>query len=240
MNPALHTAVPDIREVFARFVLQLFDGSTGGTVPAGELTARLTPALKGKRFKPVQKYPDATFVCVGLPPGDYTIEVRSNEDTRPPVPPYYFARNFPFTVPEPASLPPPDPTQRPVWPGLPDISLSDERYPLDDPRQDARYLAQRRSTTLQPTVAYPFPPDATLVRGTVLDAANEPVAEATVEWAAGGQSIVTDADGQFVIFLPDFPKPPRIALTATHASLSTTKNIDVRRGMTVAANLQLT
>ncbi len=240
MNSALQTSEPDVRELSAKFVLQLFDGFTGGTVPVGELSARLIPARGGKRFGPVRKYPDATFVCVGLPPDDYTIEVRSNADARPPTASYYTDLSFDFTVPVSPAFPPPphDPQSPPIWPGIPDISLADPDLPLDHPRQAAAYLAERRRVTLAPTPAYPFPPDATLVRGTVLDGTNQPPGVALVEWIAGHQTITTGIDGQFVIFVRDLPKPPQITLRATRAAKTTTATIDVRRGMTVALNLQ--
>ncbi len=240
MNAALVTTESDLREVAVRFVVQLFDGFTGGTVPAGDLSARLTPELAGKRFRIVRKSPDATFVCIGLPPDDYTLTVTSNTDRVPATAPYYFARSYPFTVPPPPAIPPQlDPAEPLVWPGIPDISLADLDLPLDHPQQRAAFLAQRREATLLPTAAYPFPPDATLVRGTVLNAKNEPLAGAKVEWKDGGQTFLTGADGQFVVFLLDFPKPPQITLRATHHAATATRVIEVRRGTTVAVNLQV-
>ena len=130
------------------FALQLYDGFTGEP----QLQGQVTVSIAGQK-PPVAKTDSATFVFLNIGPGAYSISVQSSAQT-----PYYVPVNLPVTLPMP----------NPLWQTYPDPSVSDPTKPLDDPNQSAAYLAQRQPATLRPTPQYPFPPGATLVRGTVL------------------------------------------------------------------------
>lgn len=51
-----------------------------------------------------------------------------------------------------------------------------------------------------PSPAYRFPPSATLLRGVVLDAADDPVEDATVSIRHTDRETTTNEDGEFVLF----------------------------------------
>src|SRR5271165_5577456 len=152
----LKTLVPDFRELKLSLVLLFWDGYTGGNVLAGDVIVQI-----GGRKPLFQKAPVATFVFADLANDSYVVNVQSAANE-----PYYSPVNIPITLP----FPRPEDTlwaQPPIWPGYPDIALSDPDKMLDDPGQTAAYLGQRAFTTLWPTTNYPFPAGATLLRGTI-------------------------------------------------------------------------
>jgi hypothetical protein len=89
-----------------------------------------------------------------------------------------------------------------LWQTYPDPSLADKSKPLDDPNQPQAYRTQRALATLVPTTHYPFPPTATLVRGTVL-AGTVPLAGASVIRIGDPSGTASDANGEFVLFFDD-------------------------------------
>jgi hypothetical protein len=178
------------------FALQLFDGFT----KEGQLHGQVAVTITG-RPNPVPKTDWATFVFLDIPPGVYAIAVAPASDA-----PYY----LPVTV--PVTLPLPDP----LWQAYPDLSLADRTTRLDDPGQPAAYRAQRSLATLRPTPHYPFPPGATLVRGTVVSG-TRPLAGATVIRVGDPDGTLTDANGEFVLFFHDVNGMGQAAtIRATH------------------------
>ncbi len=157
--PTLTTTNPDVRLLTPTLVLLLRDGFTGDAPVAGSVLVNIGPA------KPTfTKGSDGAFVFATLPNGDYLMSVRSD-----PEQPYYLPVEIPITLPfvRPSeSLWNP----LPVWPGYPDLTLSDPDKTLDDPEQPAAYLIQRALSSLQPTTSYPFPAGATLLRGVIRNA----------------------------------------------------------------------
>jgi len=142
-------------ELKPALVLLLWDGFTGSNALAGDVVVRI-----GQTNPKFQTSP-AGFVFCNLANGSYIVNVKSTADE-----PYYLPADIPVTLP----FPRPEDTlwdKPPVWMGFPDIVLADPNKMLDDPGQTPAYLGQRALATLSPTVAYPFPADATLVRGLV-------------------------------------------------------------------------
>ncbi len=108
--------------------------------------------------------------------------------------------------------------------------------PIPGPGQPAAYLAQ---ATLRPTPHYPFPADATLVRGTVL-AAGAPLPSATVLRLGDAAGAVSDVDGEFVLFFDDVGVTGQAAtIQATHPHFSNTVDVPVtlQRGTTVSIRM---
>jgi hypothetical protein len=175
---------------------------------------------------PRRRLAEGLFAFFGLPAGTHQVRVRSADET-----PYY--RPTTITV----SLPP----ARATWPAFPDLSLADRAKPLDSPDQPIGYRLQRTRAALLPTPRYPFPPEATLVRGTVLRGLT-PVAGAAVTASANAAAATeTDAAGEFVLFVD---RPPAsggpINVTATPpASPPRTVTVPVRRHSTVVVPITL-
>jgi hypothetical protein len=223
------TRFPDIREQKLSFGLTLFDRVTKATHLLGSMTVRLAGKPPVPPFIPFRKSPEAIFLFSGLAPGNYRVEVRSNaEDQGSNDPPYYVQVDIPVTLPMP----------HPLWPAFPDALLADQDKPLDDATQNAAYRQQRALANLQPTTAYPFPGDATLVRGRVL-AGGLPLAGARVGVVGGEMAYRTGTDGEFVIF---FPRLTGVSQTVTlrteqaaHATVN--QNVVVRRAATVAVTI---
>jgi hypothetical protein len=225
------TRFPDIQEQKLAFGLTLFDRFTRASQLVGKTTVRLADMPPVPPFLPFQKSPEAIFLFSGLAPGNYRVEVRSNEaDQGSNDPPYYAPVDIAVTLPMP----------HPRWPAFPDALLADQRKPLDDPTQIAAYRQQRALATLQPTTAYPFPEDAILVRGRVL-AGGLPLAQATVEVDGGDLNYATGADGEYVLFFTRMTGVTQtVTLRAVHAlHAPVTRTVGLQRGMTVAANIEM-
>ncbi|MBV8282814.1 MAG: hypothetical protein JO347_12250 [Candidatus Eremiobacteraeota bacterium] len=210
------------------FALLLFDRFTG----LQQLVGRIAVSLAGKPsagpFVPFEKTPESTFLFFGLPPGNYTIQVQSNDETTQGLPPYYLPVQVPVTL----------PTPNPLWPAFPDVTLADQTKQLDDPTQPLAYREQHQQATLQPSTAYPFPAGSTLVRGTVL-LNKTPLAGATVQKVGDDLQYPTGSDGEFALFFTQISGAGQtITLQAKHALHPTVQQeVKVHRGMTVATNI---
>jgi hypothetical protein len=218
------TTFPDVRTLQLSLGLSLVDGVTRTMQLLGKVLVRLSERPK---VKPLYKSSEATYLFFDLPPGNYIVEVRSDDDT-----PYYQPVDIPIAIPR-ADL---------LWPAFPDKDLADQNKPLDDPEQPLAYRQQRATLTLQPTTAYPFSQGATLVRGTV-QFNGKPLAAATVQRVEHDQTYRTEENGEFVLFFPKITvaeeqKP--ITLRATHAlHLDIDQDVQLRRGMTVVSNFAM-
>jgi hypothetical protein len=210
------------------FALQLFDGFTGQCQLEGEVAV----SIAGRKPR-YAKTDSATFVFLDLGAGAWTISVQPSPRT-----PFY----LPVTI--PVSLPLADP----LWQAYPDLSLADRSKPLNDPSQPAAYKAQRALATLRPTPSYPFPPGATLVRGTVL-AGGVPLAGATVIRVGDDAGTLSDDAGEFVLSFEDVPlfdgagDPGQAAtISATHPLKSGSVDVQVTllRGTTVSIQMVMT
>jgi len=247
---AFATIEPDVNELQLSLALTLYDGFTGAHELIGDIAVSIfnemlaspiqapgSPPLTGQSARQwiFRKTPDAIFLFFGLAPGAYTFEVRSNSASRDKKPSYYLPTDVSFDV---NDLPAVVAAQKPVWPAFPDINLADQTKPLDDPTQPETYRVQRQAATLQPTTAYPFPADATLVRGTVF-ANGVPLAGTKVQRIGEDLSYLTVGDGAFVLFLTEISGTGTIiTLQATHAlHPPVQQKIKVHRGMTVATNI---
>jgi hypothetical protein len=201
------------------FALQLFDGYTR----ASELQGDVAVTIAGQR-SPLKKTESATWVFLDIRPGAHAIVVLPS-----PLTPYYEAVTVPVNL----------PLADPLWQAYPDLSLADRTKPLDDPGQPAPYQAQRALATLRPTPQYPFPPDATLVRGMVL-AGGVPSAGATVVRVGDLRGAVTDASGEFVLFFGDVNVLGQAAtIRATHPLQAgqTDVQVTLKRGTTVSIQI---
>jgi len=217
----------DMRELRLGFALMLFDRFSRINRLVGNTTVRFANKPSVKPFLPFQKVPEAMFLFFEpLPPGAYTLEVRSEVDNIP----YYLPADIPIVLPMPNSR----------WPAFPDLSLADASKPLDDPAQPAAYRTQRSAVTLQPSTAYPFPVGATLVRGTVL-VDTVPLAAAMVRRVGDDMAYTTGADGEFVLFFPHVHgMVETITLRASHPlHVDRDRAIQVRRGLTVATTIRM-
>jgi hypothetical protein len=242
---------PDVSELQLSLALLLYDGFTGAQELIGDISVSLvnetpgsplhetitSPPVPSQRRPqtPFRKTPQATFLFLGLFPGAYIAQVRSNVDVPDQTPPYYLPADVLVSV---AVLPVAVPIQKPIWPAFPDINLADGAKPLNDPTQPEAYRAQLLAATLQPSTAYPFPAGSTLVRGTVL-ANGAPLAGVTLQRVGDDLQYPTGDDGGFVLFFTNISGiGETITLQATHALHPTVQQtIGIHRGMTVATNM---
>jgi hypothetical protein len=207
-------------EVTLQFALLLRDGFANSDQLLGNVTVA-SGGIEGE-----QKDSSGTFLFYDLKPGPQSLTVSSNSDT-----PYYLPATIAVTVPMPSAL----------WPAFPDVTLANPNLPLGDPGQTAAYKAQRQQATLLPTTAYPFPRDATLIRGMILHG-GQPLAAATVQQTGGTDpAYTTGADGQFVLFLSSPPGLPQtVTVNAKHAGLADgNANVTVLRGLTVSVTINM-
>jgi hypothetical protein len=173
-----------------------------------------------------RKGTSGTFLFFDLPNGSIDLAVRSGPDT-----PYYLPTDITVTLP-PATA---------SWPAFPDIGLADKTLPLSDPGQPAAYRAQFLQACLAPSIAYPFDPAATLVRGTVQHA-GAPVANVTISSLNGNTlDYVTGADGQFVLVFQQPPLLPTSVTIRAHRSGSPDVDlaVDIRRAVTTTTQFDL-
>jgi hypothetical protein len=193
------------------------DRTGDATVLRDHTTVRLT----GYSLVPHNKDASAFVFFVDLTPGPYVLQARS---------PYYQDQDISITLPLPDT----------GWPAFPDIALANEDLPLGSATQPAAYRAQRTAATLVPSVKYPFPSDATLVRGTVR-AGNAALAGATVRRMGDPLAYSTDTAGDYVLFFNDVPGVgAALNIQATHplhAPVNTV--VQARRGTTVVHDVTM-
>ena len=216
----------DRHEMTLRFALILFDHFTRQNRLLGNTTVRIANQPVKEPFIPLHKAPDAVYAFPHLEPGRYVADIASDEDT-----PYYRKANIPFTLPTPNKH----------WPAFPDLTLADLSLPLDDPAQPQAYRDERRLATLKPTTAYPFPEDATLLRGTVRAGTNL-LPGAKVEVVDADLEYETAENGDFVIFFPRVRGAREtVAVRVTHAlHLPVETEIAISRGATEIGNFVMT
>jgi hypothetical protein len=241
--PTLETAYSETRQLKLGLALILFDGFTGKSQLVGlyddlneeradEALAidpqgvsrrgrRTTVRVAGRSIVPRRRESDATFLFLGLPPGTHTFQVRS---------PYYEPRDLALAMPRPD----------PRWPAFPDVTLADESLPLESPAQPAAYRAQRALVGLQPSVRYPFPGGATLVRG-VVRSGGQALRDATVHRQGDPIASTTEASGGYVLFFTDIAANGQtVMLEAAHPLHATvTAPVTVVRGLTVLGDFAL-
>src|SRR4051794_17605450 len=114
--PAIDTARTDIRELSLGLAVRLVDGFTRQPQAEGKLIVRLTS--KQGSFTAQRKPEIAVFFFVNVPPGSYTVEIRSDDTT-----PFYLPTDIPVVL----------PLADPLWPAFPEIRLADRTRSLDDP-----------------------------------------------------------------------------------------------------------
>jgi len=211
----------ETRQTECRFAVFLTDAFTRQNSLIGTVNVEIVgqPA-------PFAKPNEATWAFFVLSDGGHNISVASGPDT-----PYY----LPATI--PANLP----VAHNLWPGFPDQALADPTLPLDDPAQPAAYRDQRTLAALKPTVSYPFPLGATLIRGRVTAGA-APLEAATVQVDGGTQlPYGTGIDGQYVIF---FDRPAgmtqNVNLRTQHAAKPDVLTaVKVERGRSVNLDISM-
>jgi hypothetical protein len=194
------SASAESRKIVLSFALLLRDGFADSDQLLGEVSVS-ADGIAGQR-----KGMSGAFLFFGLSAGQHTFAIGSGPGT-----PYY----------TPAQILATQPMPDPLWPAYPDIKLADPGLPLGDLGQKAAYVKQRQAATLLPSTSYPFPGDATLIRGTVTHG-GQPLAGATVQSAQPRTfPYTTSADGQFVLFLTGVAGSPKpLALTAKHAGMA--------------------
>jgi hypothetical protein len=186
------------------------------------LAGYTTVRLSGRSLVPFRKRSAGAYLFfVELAPGSYVVNVRS---------PYYQPLDVTVTLPM-TSL---------VWPAFPDVTLANEDIPLESPSQPAAYRLQRTAATLVPSAGYPFPQDATLVRGTIRSG-GVPLAGATVARPGDPRAYVTGPAGDYVLFLTDIPGVGGpVTIQAAHPLHATvTVAVQALRGMTVLQDITL-
>jgi hypothetical protein len=142
-----------------------------------------------------------SFVFFGLAPGATDFAVRSGADT-----PYYLPADINVTLPAGA----------PSWPAFPDIGLADATLLLSDPAQPAAYRAQFLQACLTPSVSYPFDPDATLLRGTVLHGGVAAAHVSVTDRAGNAAPGLTNENGEFVLAFTAPATSPFSVTVRTH------------------------
>ncbi len=226
----LKTAFPDERQVQLRLAILLSDQFT----KKRELRGPVSMAIAGKpqigAYIPYRKPDEGTFCFYdGLPNGTYTLQVKSEDK-----PPIYLPIDISLSVPLS------DSAVDPKWPAYPNLALADRDLPLDDPTQPQKYKDQRKLSMLRPTVFYPFPVEATLIRGRVLSG-NNPVDNATVSHDGGESNYVTEKDGWYVLFVRKFSGLAQQVTIKTIKSgfPDNTMAVTAKRGQTVTQDIAL-
>ena len=223
--PELRNSDPDLRTLKLDFGLLLTDAFTKTAGWEGVVAVTVAGMPQTRPYLPIAKRDQGAFLFHELPAGNYTFQARSDPDT-----PYHQPVDFPVAL----------PFGNARWPVFPDIGLADPTLRLDDPAQPAAYRAQRAQAALQPTTAYPFPVDATLLRGTVRSGGN-PLPGATVTRTIDNASVATDQHGEYVLHFPIVNGATKtFALTVSHAAHGTANfNIEIARESTVVADFTL-
>jgi len=211
---------PEIMQQSLQFALLLRDAFADSAQLLGGVGVSCQ-GVQGQR-----KDSSGTFLFNGLTPGALVFAVSSDPGT-----PYYQPLIVPVALPMPSAL----------WPAFPDRTAADPNLPLGDPGQAAAYRAQRQQATLLPTTGYPFPPGATLIRGTVRHG-GQPLPAATVQQVGGTDpSFTTGADGQFVLYVSNAPGlAQQVTVKAQCAGLpDQSVNVTLTRGLTVTTNIDM-
>jgi len=191
------------------------------TGDASRVLSRTTVRVDSRSLVPFSK-PAGPFVFfVELPAGSHVVHVRS---------PYYLDRDVTITVPLFG------------WPAFPDITLANEDLPLEASTQPAAYRDQRASASVMPSVKYPFPASATLVRGTVR-VGTTALAGATVRRVGEPPPFAyqTGEFGDYVLFFRDVPGVgASLNIEATHPLHATVaSSVQVFRGMTARHDITM-
>jgi hypothetical protein len=204
-----------------RFALELRDAFTRTPVLPGAVDVQIP-----NQGKPFTKPAQGLWIFPSLPDGAFTIEVRPAAGV-----PYYLPVDIPTAL----------PLSNPLWPAFPDRMLANLNLNLDDPAQPPAYRAQRELARLKPSSSYPFPPDVTLIRGTVR-AGGWPLSDAMMA-ILGGTDLpsITGENGDFVIFIArpqgDFQN---LTLRASHLFKPDVDTaVTARRGTTVSVAIDM-
>jgi hypothetical protein len=223
--PELRNADPDLRTLKVDFGLLLTDAFTKAPGWQGALRVGVRGMPETAPYLPITKREQGAFLFHELPAGNYTFQARSDPDT-----PYYEPVDFVVAL----------PFGTPRWPVFPNIALADPTLPLDAPAQPAAYRMQRAQAALQPTTAYPFPADATLLRGMVTTGGN-PLPAAAVVRNADKASVVTNKVGEYVLNFPIVAGLKQIfALTVSHPAHGAANFlVEIARESTVVADFIL-
>ncbi|HWG95768.1 MAG TPA: hypothetical protein VN647_01690 [Nitrospira sp.] len=226
----LKTVAPDEHQVQLKLAVILSDQFTKHR----ELRGPVSMVIAGKPqigpYIPYTKQDEGTFCFYDdLPNGTYTLQIRS--DDKPPI---YLPADISLSVPQS------DSALDPKWPAYPNLALADRALPLDDPAQPQKYKDQRKLSMLRPTVFYPFPADATLIRGRVLSG-NNPVGNATVSHDGGESNYVTEKDGWYVLFVRNLAGlAHQITIRTTKSGFTdNTMTVTAKRGQTVTQDIVL-
>lgn len=223
--PELINADPDVLTLRADFVLLLTDAYTRTPGWQGIVKATVAGMPETRPFVPLVKYEQGAFVFSGLAAGNYTFQVRSHPDT-----PYYEPIDFVVALPFGTAK----------WPAFPDVALANQALSLDDPAQPAAYRAQRAQAALKPALTYPFPADATLLRGTVEHAGNA-LPGATIERVVDNVAALSNDAGEYVLEFPLVAGTKQVfALKVSHPQEGVKNvNVEVERRTTVVADFVL-
>jgi hypothetical protein len=223
---AIHEPPESVKNVTLQFALLLRDGFADSDELLGVVT------VTGGNITGQRKNSTGTFLFYGLKPGAQHLAVSSDAET-----PYYLSAKVGIQIPVP-DPPPPVPF---LWPAFPDIRLADPTLPLGDAGQKAAYKTQRAAASLSPSIAYPFPEGATLIRGRVTHAGG-PWAGASVQQAGSADpGYVTDTEGQFVLYWHDAPATPKAVTLNLKATGLPDKSaaVTVMRGLTVSITIDM-
>ena len=224
---ALNQPPEAVTGVTLQFALLLRDGFADADELVGDVEV-MGGTIKGQR-----KDSSGTFLFYDLKPGAQSLSVSSNPDT-----PYYLPAKVDIKLPVPD---PPAPVPPYLWPAFPDVRLADPNLPLGDPGQKNAYKAQRASATLSPSIAYPFPEGATLIRGKVTHAGG-PLPGAKVKQAGSSDpAYVTDQNGQFVLYWHDAPgvSQPVTLNVAAPGFANKSAAVQVMRGLSVSTTIEM-
>lgn len=226
----LKTAFPDERQVQLKLAVLLSDQFTRNRELRGPVSMVIVGKPQIGAYIPYRKPDEGTFCFYDdLPDGTYTLRIRSEDK-----PPIYLPIDITLSVPLS------DSTVDPRWPAYPNLALANQSLMLDDPTQPQEYKDQRKLSMLRPTVLYPFPADATLIRGQVVSG-NNAVNTATVSHDGGESSYVTEKDGWYVLFVRNLSGlSQQVTIKTTKSGFpDSTMTVTVKRGQTVTQDVAL-
>lgn len=169
--------------------VMLRDAYSRRDVLLGDIEVKVTDVETAER-KPLE----STFIFSKLPNGAHNIQIRSLED-----PPLYLPVDLAVTL----------PVTDPLWPAFPDRSLADPTLSFDSPFQTPLFRSQYRQASLIPSASYPFPGDATLIRGMVTSATG-PLDQVSISEGTELRYL-TGETGEYAVFIAPFQ--PAVTLT---------------------------
>lgn len=117
---------------------------------------------------------------------------------------------------------------------------SDLYFPQEVPVDISSFPDQKKPVSeivLIPRTVYPFPQNATLIRGVVRDAANAPVKGAQLRVIGRDVETISDENGSFVFYLSGIENEEEVIIESKKNGSNRTINVAAKEFQTVSAGI---